>query len=1301
MTAVTAFIAGVLKVGVAAVYSAYASIAFQVYQSKKQRKAAKNAAEARKGYELTVEGSIQAIPLVYGRAKVGGVRVFSDTASSFINATGGDKTFNVGIPGETGRTFVDYIWNPSTEQYDPVTVTLPDAAGGLLAQNLSGKKNEFLFVQQALCRGPIHKCYDLLVDERGLDDPSLASGDAQKPKAAFRAEVYYAGGVTCPLVSANFGGRATATFEEVAYLSAVIRLDRDNPQFNNVPPISAIIEGRLVHKVSPLGVLTAREYSNNPAYCLLDYLMDTEAGGAIPVESLDLMSFRAAASVCDTVVLPNAAVGGKIWQPVDGARNISRRNIPLYEANIIIDTTKPVRDNIEILLGTMGHARLVWSQGRYHLSLQYPESNEAVSISATLTDDDIALNEPVEINWPTASERLNYATIRFSNEASNFTEDTASWPPKEAGTYWRGIGARVYPAASDSWGGGNAFEQLMDSLAVWSTAGKTPNLHWAFFVRNAGTYTFEFAVDNSVSGTVNGVAFSGSYGSVGSVSVPIAANSIVHVYANCTDTGGKRGFAAKLVSPTGVMPWNTRSTAYDEVTLITQTSYVYDAYVAQDSGAQLETESFADGITDYYHALAKAEELVRTSRSAYVLKLRYFIKSCYFEPGDFIRINSESLHINAIFRIDEVEPGDDLVASITCSRFDYLQLAWNVADDALGMVPAAPGTELPAPPWVNYDSSAVLLGTSAGSVKWGLVNDVRVVAYKAYFHPSGAMSGGEPVFHELGVSSSDSLDLPVIIEDAGVFGVRSMSAFGQLSAMTLSDPVLILRGKVPPKPTDFTGEASSIASVLNFEWTIPAKRADDSDYNDHLATIIYRGTTDDLAGASPIGQSAGTVFTDSAGLIGEYYYWARFTTMTGVEGPVSDVVGPLRFMLSGGLDPEAEAPPPPLSPALSVGLSHVKVTWLNPVHTVGGGHRSVRVYGATWKTGDAPALAFITEVVGDEVVYIPSDIAAFWRIQLTSVSRAGGESTAVPTPPLSGKTGTIGGIDLGPQIISAYNIATGGISGGNLASEIGYVKHVSGPLPLTYQGDYIENGGKLYRWDGSVYRAIVNAEDLVGQITETQILPGSISTPLLKAGAVTAAKVYAGAIEANKLTAAHIKAGSLTADRLEAGTLTAGSGAFGYLAVHNLLASDLIATSGDIANLQVDTLRVKGNAITTMNFGSSGYDSGSSSWDGPTTTLTGFPASGSSGVVCQGFVTLKSSGYNGNGWLELARSKGFGYTTLSSLPISIVDDKNYTFGIGAFDNSPGAVNTYRLQLRSVTPGFIIQGAHIVATGGKR
>ncbi len=332
--------------GLSAVITA-ASTIYQITQAKKARAKARAAAEARKGFETVTETEVVSLPIIYGRAKVGGVRVWAQTAS----------TLNDMLP----------------------TIQDVDTIGNGLNGTQTGSKNEYLLIQQAICLGPIHKFYDFVIDGNYHYNDSNYKH--------IHAECHGNGGINSN-VTKNFAERSSALFTGVAYSNIFTKIDRDNPA--EIPNVSFFIEGRKVRSITRSGsvnnysyaINSSRTYSNNPALCLLDYLLEDTSSfvlntstKALDISEIDLESFYNASLVCDRIVQQNVLVGGKIWRPTNEIRNVSRRNIPLYECNIILDTSKPIRENIESILSTMGDARLIWSNGKYKLSLQYPGAN--------------------------------------------------------------------------------------------------------------------------------------------------------------------------------------------------------------------------------------------------------------------------------------------------------------------------------------------------------------------------------------------------------------------------------------------------------------------------------------------------------------------------------------------------------------------------------------------------------------------------------------------------------------------------------------------------------------------------------------------------------------------------------------------------------------------------------------------------------------------------------------------------------------------------------------------------------------
>jgi hypothetical protein len=815
-----------MVIGAMMVIQTVASIVFQVLQTKKKesQQASQKSSDAKKGFEIVVEGNADYVPKIYGRAKIGGTRVFHGTSSDYkFVTTNADESFQTGSTAVASGTYSRKQYDIDGNLYNENT-TYNALDNGTLSKSYTGNaKNEFLYFQQVLCQGPINNVIEVIIDEsRYLDDPALSDyvirneqewstpdGGTEtrvvwnKTKAALRVNIFKSGGIADSIVAANFNERKDSTFTGMAYASAIVRLDREDPQFAGVPNLQFLIEGALVRKVVGGVLSTTYTYSNNPAWCLLDYLLDTKCGkGVDPLKEVDLSSFEASAAVCDMVVQNNVVVGGKIYQPTDNTRNVYTRNLRLYECNVITDPKKSIRDNIEAILETMGDARLVWSGGKYKLNLQYVSANAQLITSTTITDDDLALDQSVSISWPTASQRLNYCTVRFHNECEEFKEDSVSWPPKISSTVTRGIGGFKYSQAITAYDEDKVRGRLLNAYGVWSGA-ETTAIDYKMLVAKsqAGSVTLTFAGDKTITITItddstSAVIYTGSAStSIGTTTLTMGNVSVDKVYSiHITGTAGAhaKAVSAKLETSSTIL-WTTRSVAYTAYVANTYSSAVYDAMLLEDSNVKLEFEMFSEGIVDAYHALAKAEELVRTSRSAFTMQFKYIIRNSYLEPGDYIKLQSDTLYLGSVanplyLKIESVKITEDSSCEIVATRFDYTQLAWSVKDDQYVLPKPIYDSQVVAPEWIEYTPMAGVITNSSGTLNWAATNFVD--QYIIYMHTSDDLidSDGIPVFSEIGRAPKGvtTFTLPVLSATSAYFGVK-VSVNGRLSKMTYTD----------------------------------------------------------------------------------------------------------------------------------------------------------------------------------------------------------------------------------------------------------------------------------------------------------------------------------------------------------------------------------------------------------------------------------------------------------------------------------------------------------------------------------
>jgi hypothetical protein len=370
-----------------------------LYQRARQKKLQRKAdaeAEARKGFTVTVDGEPIHLPIVYGRQKIGGARTFHSTKNSYNlqPLQSGFERFNQDVTDNSA------------------TFDTPQA----------------LFVQQALCFGGIDGIIDLEVDGVSWD----------KEEYKHILDVSLNGSVANATATAN-GIPSTNKFTNVSYLTGMFILNRDDPQYNGVPDISAFVRGNRVLKIQEVaGVYSMTStpvFSTNPAYILLDYLTRPKVlgGCGYSLGDIDLPTFYKAAQICDTTVETNVDVAGRVngVRPVEEGETVvlGSRDINLYECNITIDTAQPRRDNIERLLETMAQSELIWSEGVYKLVLDYPsnETAQTALVTASYTDDDI-VNSELNIVWAGVSDKFNRSTVKFLNEEQDFATDSVSWP---------------------------------------------------------------------------------------------------------------------------------------------------------------------------------------------------------------------------------------------------------------------------------------------------------------------------------------------------------------------------------------------------------------------------------------------------------------------------------------------------------------------------------------------------------------------------------------------------------------------------------------------------------------------------------------------------------------------------------------------------------------------------------------------------------------------------------------------------------------------------------------------------------
>jgi hypothetical protein len=517
----------------------------------------------------------------------------------------------------------------------------------------SGSKNEYLFLQQAICYGGINRVVDITVDDKNWDEETLQYGQ--------RIVVDLNGGAASALATAN-GFPTTNTFTNTAYATMCFRLNREEYNYNGSPNVSFFVEGAKVKDVvfnSSTGVYSLTEnkiYSNNPSLVLLDYLTNPIYGKGLPVTFLDLKSFYVAKLISSSLVLSDLARDGRVngrrpdVEKEDGTiekqPELSKYAIPLYECNVVLDTERAIRENIELILESMEEAELVWSGGKYKLVVNSPRTQEDIEALIALSfDEDDIIRGGMELDFPDSSTRYNQCVARFLNEFENFVDDTVTWPP------------------------------------AYSTA--------------------------------------------------------------------------------------------------------YNTYLEEDSGVLLKTEVYLPCTSDPYHALAKAEQIVRTSRRAMRAKFTVGKKGLVLEPGDIIEVTDASSGLDKeIMKVESVKASADLTAVIEARQYDISTFAWNVPDDVPYISPKIEFYYKVTPPSnvvFTPDGGAGLFGVSSGKLTWSFPDTIAVAEFVIEISNDNGVT-----WQTLSTSLAPSLDITGLNTGVYKFSVRSRGQSGKLSERVIA-----------------------------------------------------------------------------------------------------------------------------------------------------------------------------------------------------------------------------------------------------------------------------------------------------------------------------------------------------------------------------------------------------------------------------------------------------------------------------------------------------------------------------------
>ncbi len=190
--------------------------------------------------------------------------------------------------------------------------------------------------------------------------------------------------------SANDQGQ---TFPYTAYISTDITANED---VSGNPTITSIVEGRKIEVWN--GSQWVIQYSQNPAYCLLDFITNKRYGLGISKDDIDLDSVISVGSYCDELV--------------DGETR--------FQLDYVIDYQKSSLDHIQDILATF-RAFLVYSGGEFRLKVDGPE----IPVQSYTMDNIVADSFSY---WKTSrKDRYNRVTVEYTDPDNHWEKVGAQY----------------------------------------------------------------------------------------------------------------------------------------------------------------------------------------------------------------------------------------------------------------------------------------------------------------------------------------------------------------------------------------------------------------------------------------------------------------------------------------------------------------------------------------------------------------------------------------------------------------------------------------------------------------------------------------------------------------------------------------------------------------------------------------------------------------------------------------------------------------------------------------------------------
>jgi hypothetical protein len=245
-------------------------------------------------------------------------------------------------------------------------------AGNIINQKIRGENDNLMDLQVGISEGPIES-----ISEIKADDKSISA----ETRLGYRKQ------------SSWSKNERSQTFPYLAHYSTT--LDAEKLETSGTPTMTAIVKGRHVRVWTGSRWIT--KYSNNPAWCVLDFISNKRFGFGVADAFIDLETFKEAAEYAD--------------QYVDGEKR--------FELDFVIDAKSSALDILNEMLSTF-RAFLIWSDGKLKLKIDKPD----VATQSFIFSDDEETDNIIEGSFgrrgSSRKERLREVVVEYTDPAENF-----------------------------------------------------------------------------------------------------------------------------------------------------------------------------------------------------------------------------------------------------------------------------------------------------------------------------------------------------------------------------------------------------------------------------------------------------------------------------------------------------------------------------------------------------------------------------------------------------------------------------------------------------------------------------------------------------------------------------------------------------------------------------------------------------------------------------------------------------------------------------------------------------------------